>query len=1105
MLTNTQMQMMIDSAAKAYTYGASNPAPTGTTFVRSIDDSKTGAHAQIYRINGTNEYAVAFTGTQPNIGGQDLYSDFGHHGMNQWRALQPSVQSFLAGEGAAATAVHFTGESLGGALAQYATYDMAQGLQAEGKQVTMTTLNALGGQAGIVERDGSVNAAKLAGVDATHLFAVSQGGNPDGVSRLGDGHLGGQTYRVDLNQELGFEDRHTALRGIASTFNWSMAAVDTPNYVHIPLGTEITQFVGNLAYAGGVNGASGYLRAAGGLLTAMATIPKAERDQFIDMLSPNNADAKRIGDYVFGHPLTKGGSILTGIALSLLGVIAENIPKLLEKFDGYSYFGWSPQALVISTFFTAAARWIQPVVGGRDPLTFDLNGNGIETVPINSANPILFDHTGSGMKVATGWVAPSDGFLVLDRNANGAIDNGTELFGDSTPLASGGNAADGFAALAQEDTNADGLVNALDARFANLRIWQDLNQDGISFVDANGNGVLDAGETSELKTLAELNIASIKVAKIENSQMLANGNEIADLGSYTRTDGSAGGMGITSGLADVNLASDTFHRMFVDTVPLDPLVATLPDMQGSGVVRDLREAASTSSTFLTTLAQYAQFSTSTVQHQLLDTLVSEWGATSGMADMQTRATAHGYTLTTNLDAVHFTRLTALEQFNGRGLYRLPFETGVGVQTVTGMSVVGLQINITMSQAQISLLDQAYSALKNSVYDALLPQTRLKPYLDQIGLTLTNGNFTLDVSGVLAAFQNKMAVDVETGLTDLVDFNRNTAKTLNNIDWANQGWDLFGNVLNTTPMTTTLLSALNDVGLQVEGQAGYSPSGTSKDDIIIGTNLNSTLNGGAGNDVLFGMAGNDALNGGYGSDTLIGGAGDDTLNVNAPPYSNTWNTYNYNSYEATGNVLEGGAGNDALNGGGGSDTYRFNLGDGSDTITEVAYNNNNATDTAVDKIELGAGIVPADITIVRSGNNLLLKFATAGDQITIANWYGSTGAQIEQVVFADGTVWDKSALHDAGLVMHGTAGADAITGIAGETNTLYGEGGNDTLTGQDTTDYLDGGAGNDALNGGYGSDTLIGGAGNDTLTLKLTNKTLQLGSANDDNYEDRRAA
>jgi hypothetical protein len=43
-----------------------------------------------------------------------------------------------------------------------------------------------------------------------------------------------------------------------------------------------------------------------------------------------------------------------------------------------------------------------------------------------------------------------------------------------------------------------------------------------------------------------------------------------------------------------------------------------------------------------------------------------------MADMQTRATAHGYTLTTNLDAAHLARLTALEQFDGRAFYRLPW-------------------------------------------------------------------------------------------------------------------------------------------------------------------------------------------------------------------------------------------------------------------------------------------------------------------------------------------------------------------------------------------------------------------------------------------------
>ena len=116
----------------------------------------------------------------------------------------------------------------------------------------------------------------------------------------------------------------------------------------------------------------------------------------------------------------------------------------------------------------------------KDPLTLDLDGDGIETVAASTTNPILFDHDGDGTKNGTGWIKGDDGFLVLDRNNNGTIDSGQELFGDSTPLAGGGTAADGFAALAQEDTNADGVVNNLDTRWSQLRVWQDLNQDGVS-------------------------------------------------------------------------------------------------------------------------------------------------------------------------------------------------------------------------------------------------------------------------------------------------------------------------------------------------------------------------------------------------------------------------------------------------------------------------------------------------------------------------------------------------------------------------------------------------------------------------------------------------
>ena len=184
----------------------------------------------------------------------------------------------------------------------------------------------------------------------------------------------------------------------------------------------------------------------------------------------------------------------------------------------------------------------------RDPLTLDLDGDGLETTGIAATNPIQFDHDGDGIKNGTGWVLSDDAFLVLDKNGNGSIDNGRELFGDSTIKSNGQTAADGFDALADLDSNADGKISNLDAQFANLRLWRDLNQDGIS-------------QTGELFTLSTLNIASINVAKTANSQTLTNGNQIADLGTFTKTDGSTGTTGaVTGNMADINLASDTFHH-----------------------------------------------------------------------------------------------------------------------------------------------------------------------------------------------------------------------------------------------------------------------------------------------------------------------------------------------------------------------------------------------------------------------------------------------------------------------------------------------------------------------------------------------------------------
>jgi len=198
------------------------------------------------------------------------------------------------------------------------------------------------------------------------------------------------------------------------------------------------------------------------------------------------------------------------------------------------------------------------------------------------------DFTASCHLASSNLAAPRRDPLVLERNGNGLIDCGRELFGDATIQSDGTRAADGFAALADLDSHADGKLSSLDAQFANLRVWRDLNQDGIS-------------QSGELFTLNALGIAAINVAKAANNQTLANGNQIADLGTYTRSDGSVGTTGAVAGnLADINLAGDTFHRQFTDTLDTSA-VATLPDMQGSGAVRDLREAASLSPALAATL------------------------------------------------------------------------------------------------------------------------------------------------------------------------------------------------------------------------------------------------------------------------------------------------------------------------------------------------------------------------------------------------------------------------------------------------------------------------------------------------------------------------
>ena len=161
-----------------------------------------------------------------------------------------------------------------------------------------------------------------------------------------------------------------------------------------------------------------------------------------------------------------------------------------------------------------------------DPLALDLNGDGVVST-LSLAKGVHFDLDNSGFAEKTGWVAPEDGFLVLDRNGNNQIDGGSELFGTETTLASGQKATNGFEALKEFDQNGDGKIDSADEVYANLKIWQ----------DKNSNGLADEGE---LFTLAELSVASIGVNYKNQKFTDSSGTLHQQSGLFIRDDGSSG-------------------------------------------------------------------------------------------------------------------------------------------------------------------------------------------------------------------------------------------------------------------------------------------------------------------------------------------------------------------------------------------------------------------------------------------------------------------------------------------------------------------------------------------------------------------------------------
>ena len=690
-----------------------------------------------------------------------------------------------------------------------------------------------------------------------------------------------------------------------------------------------------------------------------------------------------------------------------------------------------------------ANTWLTDIFGDlvtrRDPLILDLSAtsSGVSFTSFALSN-VHFDLDSDGFAERTGWINSTSGFVVMDRNGNGTIDNGTEMFGD--------NFQNGFTAIGALDSNSDGEISNLDTDFANLRIWQDLNLDGVS-------------QASELKTLVDAGVVSIGLANTTYGHTFRNSAQILAKGSFTNA------FGETREALAVSFWIDVINSEYIlpEGFAYDPEVFTLPNLRGYGDVPDLWVAMSLDPTlkqmvkdFLANLLADASgligqaFGAIHVEGTEPNLSYYSYAAyeMSGFEDIVARwagiATDGNSYDTFEMQAV-------LENFLGQ-----PFKNGVRLDSENFWHVGGTYFEpyrqFTSELASRFLTQAAEIAENKPALDLFLALQNASAS----GTTLTQAQIDALVQQAITAAEN------QAPLSQLL---QHYANLIYDFGADALGGDVIAFI--DEEMSAIGIDAANPWGgpSQAMIAAAYTSGGTANSYGVISYGGGATEyddwyasrqyflkavdpDGWITDERHRAATNNHALPilRDYYHTEQFGSAGNDTLTVAAVGANTNPRT-----------LFIGGAGNDTITGGTANDAYVFSDGFGNDTISDAGG--------AEDEIAFQGGLTSslARLQFVPgSRTGLLITFEGRTDTVTVNNFFEADGkTRFETLSFADGNKLTATEIRYLVLLSQATSGADAITGF--------------NLGGQ-----IDGLGGDDTLNGGIGADLFVGGTGNDLL-------------------------